>query len=147
MGAESRGWAWGQLKDYASLGLCSSKQARKMDYFSPDFQVISKKNKRSSPKLKRFFCPNSVDLKKKSLRYFILMGPFKSMGPLKTKGPRLIVPPLGGSAWFYKGSHAINAFSCRVTNGILAVPPKDCRTEENNVYPICRKKVYFSKYC
>ena len=47
-GAESQGWARGQLKYYASLVLCSPKQARKMAQFSPDFDVIPPQKKRSS---------------------------------------------------------------------------------------------------
>ena len=47
--------------------------------FSGDLQ----NKKRSSPKLKRFFCPNSGDLltEKKGLRCFISMGPIKPIGP------------------------------------------------------------------
>ena len=78
--------ARGQLKYYASLVLCSPKQVRKMAHFSPDFQEISKK-KRSSPKSKQFFCPNSGDLQKKSLRCFISM-------PLQAHGPRGHCSPL-----------------------------------------------------
>ena len=42
-GVESQRWARGQLKNYASLVLCSPKQPWKMAQFSPDFHVISKK--------------------------------------------------------------------------------------------------------
>ena len=62
-----------------------------MAHFSPDFQVISKK-KRSSPKLKRFFCPNSGDLqKKKRPSVFHFDWPYEAHGP---RGHCLPLPPL-----------------------------------------------------
>ena len=54
-GAESRGWARGQLKYYVSLVLCSLEQAREMAHFSPDFQVISKKEKKVFTEIETVF--------------------------------------------------------------------------------------------
>ena len=56
--AESQGWARGQLKYHTSLVLSSLKKARKMPQFSPDFQVISKKKKKSVRSKMALFSPN-----------------------------------------------------------------------------------------
>ena len=104
-GAESRGWARGQLKYYASLVLCSPQQARKMAHSSPDFQVISKKKrKKVFTEIETVFLSEFMWFQKKkvfriSFRWALwsplgpLMGPFKLMGPLQSMGPGVIVPP------------------------------------------------------
>ena len=111
-GAESQGWAWVQLKYHASPFLCCPKEARKMTQFSPNFQVISKKNKEKGLRGKMAqFSPDfqviSKKKKKKKKRSSISHfdgpfmkpsgpshGPLKPHGPFKIHGPRGHCPPL-----------------------------------------------------
>ena len=64
-------------------GFVQSKTGKENGTLFSGFSSDLQNKKRSSPKLKRFFCPNSGDLQteKKGLRCFISMGPIKPIGP------------------------------------------------------------------